>query len=317
MNVRIHSQPDAMIRWLSTLADTSRVRLLRLLERQELGVSDLCAVVQMPQSTVSRHLKVLADEAWLISRRQATTNLYRMVLDELDPGQRDLWVLTRDRTADWATLAQDEVRLAARMAERAGDSRSFFEGVAADWDRVRRESYGDSFGAEALWALLPEDWRVADFGCGTGQLASQLSPHVRQVVGVDHSPAMLAAARVQTSELGNVELLQADLAQVPLDDASCDAAVCVLVLTYLDQAAPVLAEMARVLRPGGRAVVVDLMRHDREDFRRQMGQRSLGFTGEALTQLLSDAGLARARCRPLPPVPDALGPALLLGVGTA
>ena len=316
-STRTDNPPDAMIRWLSTLADTTRVRLLSLLERQELGVSDLCAVVRMPQSTVSRHLKVLADEAWLISRRQATTNLYRMVLDELDPGQRDLWVLTRDRTAGWPTLAQDEVRLAARLAERAGDSRSFFEGVAADWERVRRESYGDRFGTEALLALLPTDWRVADFGCGAGQLATQLSPYVSRVVGIDHSPAMLKAARSHTRQLANVELLQADLSDVPLPAASCDAAVCVLVLTYLDSPTEVLAEMARVLRPGGRAVVVDLMRHDRDAFRREMGQRSMGFTEQGLSRMFADAGLTPTACRPLPPIPDATGPALLLAAGTA
>ena len=314
--LRTESQPDAMIRRLATLADATRVRLLRLLERQELGVSDLCAVVQMPQSTVSRHLKVLADEAWLISRRQATTNLYRMVLDELEPGQRDLWVLTRDRTADWPTLAQDEVRLAARLVERGGDSRSFFDGAAGGWDRIRQESYGDRFGNEALLALLPEDWTVVDFGCGTGQLAAALAPRVRRVVGLDHSPAMLKAARAQTRGLSNVELLQTDLAGVPLADSQADAALCVLVLTYLSQPGPVLEEMARVLRPGGKAVIVDLMLHDRDDFRRSMGQVSMGFTDEALTYLLENHGFAQATAHPLPPVPDATGPALMLAVAT-
>lgn len=315
--IRTESQPDAMIRWLSTLADTTRVRLLRLLERQELGVSDLCAVVRMPQSTVSRHLKVLADESWLISRRQATTNLYRMVLDELDPGQRDLWVLTRDRTAAWPTLAQDEMRLVARLAERDGDSRSFFEGVARDWDRVRSESYGDRFGNEALLALLPSDWRVVDFGCGTGHLAMQLAPDVQTVVGLDHSPAMLEAALQQTQDLSSLQLIETDLAQVPLKTESFDAALCVLVVTYLDDPVPVLREMSRVLRPGGKAIIVDLMLHDRDEFRRSMGQKSMGFTCTSLTGLLeASGGFNQATCRPLPPVPEAEGPALLLAVAT-
>jgi len=307
------TQPDAMLRWLATLADATRVRLLRLLDRQELGVSDLCAVVQMPQSTVSRHLKVLADEAWLISRRQATTNLYRMVLDELDPAQRDLWVLTRDRMAEWPTLAQDEVRLAARLAERAGDSRAFFDDVAAGWDRTRTELYGDTFGCDALLSLLPTDWTVADFGCGTGRLAADLAANVKQVIGIDNSPAMLEAAAAQTAGLGNVELKQGQLTDVPLKDASCDAVLCVLVLTYLDDPAAVLAEMRRVLRPGGQAVVVDLMLHDRDDFRRSLGQRSMGFTPDTLGQLLTEAGFTSPRCRSLTPAPDAKGPTLLLG----
>jgi len=310
---RTELQPDAMLRWLATLADATRVRLLRLLDRQELGVSDLCGVVQLPQSTVSRHLKVLADESWLISRRQATTNLYRMVLDELDPAQRDLWVLTRDRMAEWPTLAQDEVRLAARLAERAGDSSAFFDDAASGWDKTRSELYGDTFGHEALLGLLPNDWTVADFGCGTGQLAADLAPNVRRVVGIDNSSAMLQAAASQTQEFDNVELKQAQLTDVPIDDASCDAVLCVLVLTYLEDPAAVLAEMHRVLRPGGKAVVVDLMLHDRDDFRRSLGQRSMGFTPDSLDQLFNDAGFSHAHARSLKPAPDAKGPTLLLG----
>ncbi|MEM9916423.1 MAG: metalloregulator ArsR/SmtB family transcription factor [Planctomycetota bacterium] len=310
---RTDTQPDTMLRWLATLADATRVRLLRLLDRQELGVSDLCGVVQMPQSTVSRHLKVLADESWLISRRQATTNLYRMVLDELDPAQRDLWVLTRDRMADWATLAQDEVRLAARLAERAGDTAAFFDDAASGWDKTRSELYGDTFGHEALLGLLPGDWTVADFGCGTGTLAADLAPNVQRVVGIDNSPAMLEAAATQIQGFDNVELKQGQLTAAPLEDSSYDAVLCVLVLTYLDDPAAVLAEMARVLKPGGKAVVVDLMLHDRDDFRRSLGQRSMGFTPESLGELFTAVGLTAANCRSLKPAPEAKGPTLLLG----
>ncbi|MEM1109049.1 MAG: metalloregulator ArsR/SmtB family transcription factor [Planctomycetota bacterium] len=307
------TQPDSVLKWLATLADATRVRLLRLLDRQELGVSDLCSVLQLPQSTVSRHLKVLADETWIISRRQGTTNLYRMVLDELDPAQRDLWVLTRDRMAEWPTLAQDEVRLAARLAERAGNSAVFFDDAASGWDKTRSELYGETFGHEALLSLLPADWTVADFGCGTGRLAADLAPNVRRVIGIDNSSAMLAAAARQNESFNNVELKQGQLTEVPLADASCDAVLCVLVLTYLDKPAEVLKEIQRVLRPCGVAVVVDLMLHDRDDFRRSLGQRSMGFTPDTLGSLLTEAGLSKVVCRSLKPAPDAKGPALLMG----
>ncbi|MEO1237860.1 MAG: methyltransferase domain-containing protein, partial [Planctomycetota bacterium] len=269
-------------------------------------------------STVSRHLKLLSDEGWLTSRRQGTTNLYRVVLDELDPAQRDLWVLTRRQVADWPTLAQDEVRLAARLAERAGDTRSFFDGAAAGWDRTRRELYGDRFGFDALLALLPSEWTVADFGCGTGSLAAELAPHVGRVIGIDNSDAMLAAAAEQTAGFDHVELRRGELTDTPLDEASCDAALCVLVLTYLeaDGVAAAVGELYRVLRPGGKAVVVDLLRHDRDDFRRDLGQRSMGFTPDQLSELLTDRGFSDARCRPLSPAPDAKGPALLLAQAT-
>src|SRR5207302_4849766 len=104
-------QPDSLLGWMESLADPTRLRLLRLLERHELGVAELCDVLQLPQSTVSRHLKVLADEGWLRSRAQGTTNLYRMDAAEVETPARRLWALTREHTESWATVEQDRRRL--------------------------------------------------------------------------------------------------------------------------------------------------------------------------------------------------------------
>src|SRR6187455_3235843 len=106
------AQPDALVNWIQALADPTRLRLLRLLERHELGVAELCDVLQLPQSTVSRHLKVLLDGDWLRSRKQATTNLYRMPANELDQPVRKLWNLAREQTEPWPTVQQDALRLA-------------------------------------------------------------------------------------------------------------------------------------------------------------------------------------------------------------
>src|SRR5205809_7677905 len=103
-NVR---HPERLVGWMESLADRTRLRLLRLLERHELGVVELCDVLQLPQSTVSRHLKVLTDDGWTCSRRQSTTHLYRTILDELDPPQRRLWLLAREQTEGWPQIAQD------------------------------------------------------------------------------------------------------------------------------------------------------------------------------------------------------------------
>jgi len=306
---------DGLIRWMSGLADPSRLRLLRLLERHELGVSDLCETVQMPQSTVSRHLKILAGEGWLSNRRQGTTNLYQMLLDELEPAQRDLWLLARDRTEDWATHRQDQVRLMRLLTQRRQDAQDFFAGAAGQWDKTRAESYGEGFEAAALLGLIPPTWTVADLGCGTGSLSARLAGQVASVIAVDNSPPMLDAARQRTAGLDNVELREGDLEALPLDNASVDAAVSVLVLTYLPDPAAALQEAVRVLKPGGLLVLVDLMRHDREAFRRDMGQQSMGFEEGELTALLADAGLIHTTCQPLPPDPQAKGPALLLARG--
>jgi ArsR family transcriptional regulator len=180
---------------MQSLADESRLRLLHLLSRHELGVSELADVLQMPQSTVSRHLKVLSDEGWTRSRRQGTNHLYRLLDSELDPAARKLWLLTRDQTAADTSIRQDEMRLARVLRARESESQSFFAGAAGEWDKLRSEMYGQAFSQSALLSLIPRHYIVADLGCGTGQLAEQLAPHVRQVIAVDNSPAMLKAAR--------------------------------------------------------------------------------------------------------------------------
>src|SRR6266446_4173914 len=213
-------QPEALLGWMESLADPTRLRQLRLLERHELGVAELCDVLQLPQSTVSRHLKVLADQGWVRSRPQGTTNLYRMDLGEADPAARRLWTLTREQTDDWATVAQDQLRLTRRLAERQ-PSQGFFAGAAGRWDRLREELYGKTFTQEAFLGLLPAEWIVADLGCGTGQVTAALAPRVRRVVGVDQSAAMLKAARRRTAALENVELKQGSLEALPLAAGAC------------------------------------------------------------------------------------------------
>lgn len=302
---------------MACLADATRVRLLRLLEHDQLGVSDLCAVVQMPQSTVSRHLKVLADEGWVTHRRQATTHLYRLIADELSPTQRDLWTLTRQHAADWPTLQQDTARLAARLATGTGRRAALFAGLASNWDATRDATYGPNLNAQVVASLLRDSVHtLADFGCGTGSLLLAAAPHLDQAHGLDASPEMLTAAtsRVASYDLPNLTLHETELADTPLDTASLDAATCVLVLSYLepDDQAAILAEMRRVIRPGGTAVVLDLAAHDRDHFRREMGQTNNGFTPDQLAALLIDAGFNATDTHHPPPHPDATGPALLL-----
>lgn len=309
------SPVGALVECLETLADPTRLRLLRLLERHELGVAALCDVLQLPQSTVSRHLKVLSDQGWLAGRSQGTTRLYRMK-GERGPAARRLWLLSRDQTDAWPTARQDQLRLGRRLSRGSPPAEAFFAGAAGQWDRLREEAYGRAFTQTAIFGLLPREWVVADLGCGTGHAAAALAPHVARVVGVDQSAAMLKAARKRTAGLGNVDLRPGRLEALPLDDASCDGALLLLALTYVGEPAAALSEMARILRPGGRAVVVDLLRHDRDDFRRRMGQEGFGFAPEDLKTMLEAAGLEQVACRELAPEPGAKGPALLLATAS-
>jgi ArsR family transcriptional regulator len=313
--VKNASQPDALLAWMDSLADPMRLRLLRILERHELGVADLCDVLQTPQSTVSRHLKLLLDQRWVQSRRQGTNHLYEMILDELAPAARKLWLLAREQMDTWATLAQDELRLQRRLAQRENDSQSFFAGAAMEWDRIRNDLYGCRFDLYAILPLLSGSSVIADLGCGAGELAALMAPHVKGVIGVDNSAEMLKAARKRANGLPNLDLRRGELTALPLKDGEVDAALMILSMTYVPEPQGAINEMARVTEAGGRAVIVDLLRHDREDFRRQLGQKWPGFETADVERMLSAASFKNITVTPLPPDQNAKGPALFVASG--
>jgi ArsR family transcriptional regulator len=314
--VQTARKPEALLGWMGALADATRLRLLRLLEGQELGVAELCEVVQLPQSNVSRHLKVLGDEGWVKSRRQGTVHLYRAAVTEAEAAARKLWMVAREQTETWPAVKQDQLRLTRRLSERRQASEAFFAGAAGQWDKLRDEFYGRAFSQQAMLALLAEDAVVADLGCGTGSIAAQIGPWVGKVIGVDSSGEMLKAAGRRTARLKNVELRRGELSAVPIESASCDAAFLVLVMSYVADARLVLGEMARILKPGGRAVVIDLLPHDREDFRLKMGQLVLGFEVERVKGMMEEVGMRVGRAIELSPEAEAKGPGLFLVSGT-
>jgi len=309
---------------MTALADLTRSRLLLLLEDRELTVSELCAVVQIPQSTASRHLKVLSDEGWVTSRASGTSRWYAMLPARLEPSARTLWAVVREQVAGSPVAAQDRQRLLSVLAQRRTKSQEFFSSSAGQWDRLRAELFGERADLLALMALLDDGWTVGDLGCGTGRLSESLAPFVRRVVAVDASAAMLTAARERLGSLvipstaeeslpraqRGVELRRGELEQLPIADGELDVAVLFLVLHYIVEPARALAEAARALRPGGRLLVVDMMPHDREEYRQQMGHVWLGFSEGQVAGLLHDAGLASARYRPLPADAEAKGPVL-------
>lgn len=295
---------------LSVLADHTRCRLLLVLERHELTVTELCAALQLPQSTVSRHLKVLADEGWVGARPDGTSRFYRMAADAIDPSARRLWRLVREQVAALAAAEQDAQRVEGVLRERRTRSQQFFSTAAGEWDRLRGELFGARWDLLGLLALLDAGWTVGDLGCGTGQLAGSLGPFVGRVIAVDDSPAMLAAARRRLAGAANVEVRSGRLEALPVDDGQLDAALLFLVLHHLGEPGAVLGEVARVLRPGGRLLVVDMMPHDREEYRREMGHVWLGFSAEQMRGWAEAAGLGAPDYRALPADPAARGPTL-------
>lgn len=305
---------DNLMGWMQGLSDPTRLRLLRLLETQELGVVELCDILQLPQSTVSRHLKVLTDLGLTRSRRQGTNHLYRLTVIESDPTARQLWELSRKQTEGWPAVRQDELRLANVLSQRSSARQTFFSTSAGEWDKIRAELYGTSFSTRAMLSLIDPNLIVADLGCGTGMIAADLAPVVKQVIGIDSNDTMLHTARLRTREFDNVTLTQSDLETLPLQDESCDAALMILVLTYADNPQKVLAEMRRILKPNGKAIIVDLLSHDREDFRVQYGQSRRGFDSADFESLLKETGFATVTTSPLPAQSAVKGPALFLSV---
>ena len=280
----MNSRAPAILDHLASLADTTRSRILLLLDRHELTVSELCGIMQLPQSTVSRHLKALADSGWISARSEGTSHLYTMTREELDGAARRLWLLVREHVGPSAAATQDQRRLQATLAERRTKSQEFFSSSVGQWDRVRDELFGDRFHLAAFAALADRAWVVGDLGCGTGTVSAALAPFVGR----------------------------GELESLPIDDGRLDAAMLMLVLHHVPEPDRALAEALRVLKPGGRVVLVDMLPHDRDSYRQQMGHVWLGFSDEHMQRLLSGSGFDDARIVSLAPDAKAKGPGLFV-----
>lgn len=304
----------ALVDHMGTLADPLRCRMLLVLERHELTVSELCVVLQLPQSTVSRHLKMLADTAWVSSRRDGTSRYYSMSIDELDAGGRRLWPILREQVAGTSAADHDERRLKSVLARRRSKSEEFFSSASGQWDRLRAELFGESFHLHALLTLIDSTSVVGDLGCGTGELTALVAPHVAKVIAVDGSSDMLDAARRRLGDLPNVEFRNGTLEGLPIDDRQLDIAMMALVLHHLPDPGRALAECARVLKSRARALIIDMLPHDRAEYQQQMGHVWLGFPERQMRKLLASAGFDSVRVHALPISQDAKGPALFAAV---
>jgi SAM-dependent methyltransferase len=299
---------------LGSLGDPTRVRILLVLDRGEFNVGELCQALRLPQSTVSRHLRTLAEAGWVSARSEGTSRVYRRAPGGELPDD-GLWEAVKGSAEPSPEAREDQERADQVLAERRERSRTFFRTEAGRWDLLRRELFGDGTREAALLGLLDPRWAVGDLGCGTGALAATLAPWVRRVVAVDREPEMLeeAARRVEGTE--NVELRQGDLESLPCRDAELDLVFALLVLHLLPDPQAALAEAARVLRPGGQLVIQDMRSHGRDEYREEMGHLWSGFSRDTMEGWLHGAGFEGVRTVPLPPDPGATGPLLFLARG--
>lgn len=297
---------------MAALADPTRCRMLLPLERHELTVTEICAVLQLPQSTVSRHLKTLADDGWVVSRRDGTSRFYGMVFEDLDASAQRLWPLIREQVSTTNGADQDERRLKSVLSRRRSKSEEFFASASGQWDHLRAELFGDRFHLRALLALLDPALTVGDLGCGTGQVSELLAPHVTKVIAVDGSTDMVQAARLRLKGVSHVEVRRGDIEALPIDDGQLDVAIVALVLHHVPDPGRALAEVARVLKPRGRVLIVDMLPHDRAEYQQQMGHVWLGFSEKTIKKQLDAAGFDSPAVTPLPTEDDVKGPALFV-----
>ena len=297
---------------LVALSDPIRCRLLLALEGQELAVNELKAALQLPQSTISRHLKVLADEGWILSRANGPSNWYRMAGRDLDPGARRLWLVVREQFGGTPAAVRDAERIKGVLSDRHDRSQKFFATSAGQWDKLRAELFGTGIEWLALSGLLGSHWVVGDLGAGTGQLSANLAPMVARVIAVDESDAMLKTLATRVQHLSNVDVRRGSLESLPIESDSLDLAMIVLVLHHLAEPARAIEEAGRVVKPGGRVIIADMMPHERTEYLESMGHQWLGFDRQAVAGWCQSTGFGGLSYRPLPPQPNTKGPLLFV-----
>ena len=285
------SDPAALFH---SLSDASRLRLLRLLRRQELNVQELVRITGLSQPRVSRHLAVLRDQGWLRQRREGTWNWYRAV----DPGEFPFGaeffgqaVATADRVAE---AGDDDRTLDGVLADRQRRSDDFFTGLAERWDRIRAEYDHPEISLGTVAALVDPGLRVLDIGTGTGAMLPVLGHAAGTVVALDNSAAMLARARTlcRTEGLAGVTLCNGTVEALPFVDGAFDACHSAMALHHVSDPAAAVREMARVVRPGGRVMITAFGSHREEWMRDELAHRWLGFARDEIEGMLREAGVA-------------------------
>ena len=271
------------------LADSTRLRALGLLAREELGVGEMARILGLSPSRLGNHLRILREADLVTDRKEGTWTFVRLNRDGGLPG--DLWAAVEIELARHESFVADLARLEEVLEERRARSRAYFEGVAPEWDAIGSDFRTGAARHRVAASLISPTLRVADVGCGTGYLACGLAPLVGSLVLVDHSPAMLETARRNLEgKATQVEFRPGEIDDLPLEDEEVDAVVAGLVLHHAPDPVAFLREARRVLRPGGVLVIEDLLPHKEAWMRETMADLRLGCEPRDLLRHLDDLG---------------------------
>lgn len=274
-----------------SLADPTRVRLLALLENEELTVTELTRITDMAQSRISTHLAKLREAGLVRDRRAGVSAFYTFNDNNTYPAVQQLWLTLRDNLQD-PLLEQDQQRLETLLAARSG---SWVDSVAGEmW---RHYSPGRTFDATARGLLsLLQLGDVVDIASGDGTVAELIAPRARSLTCVDINQKVINTAKQRQTPDSQTDFVLGDMHQLPLDDAQFDCALLLHALTYSEHPGQAFAEAARILRPGGQCVVVTLQTHAHENQVQPYNHVNLGFSMNHLTTLAETAGLTVQSC---------------------
>lgn len=275
--------------YFKALADITRLRLLHILLHLELRVNELVSLMEMGQSRISRHLKILADAGLLECRRDGSWAFY--IAAKKGPGRRFLdsvkYLFDKE-----PLFQQDLIRAEHIVQDRNLETVRFFNEIASKWDLLKRDILGDFDLNEAIIGEVQTCNAVVDLGCGTGELMEKLKTVANRVIGVDSSSKMLEMARDRLNKgKGEYDLRLGELEHLPLQNGEADCAVISMVLHHLSKPESVIAEICRILRDKGRLVIVDYDKHEDEDMRMIYGDRWLGFSRDEIEGMLTPHGL--------------------------
>lgn len=274
------------------LGDATRLRIVMLARHVELTVGELAHVLGQSQPSISRHLRIL-EEAGLITRRREGAWVF---VEPVQDDRKLFEIIDRSVTQqDEAKFAADTSRLAAVQRERAEAAAAFFAERSGEWDALRSLHVSEEDVEIAMVGLVGggQLGRLVDVGTGTGRMLELFAPRASDAIGIDRSPEMLRLARVKLDEAGVVgaSLRQGDMFALPLPDDHADTVILHLVLHFAATPGQVIAEAARILRPGGQLLIADFAPHEREELRRQLKHQRLGFADDAMQRWFCAANL--------------------------
>jgi ArsR family transcriptional regulator len=285
------------LNYFKALGDETRLRLMFLLMHHDLPVNEIVSLMGMGQSRISRHLKILSDCGLLTSRRDGLWIFYSAAKN--GRGAEFMKVLGSVLLSD-ETLEADYEGLKNKLLIGFREKERFFDSRAGEWDDIRHDLFGDQDISAEIVKRLDICKTAVDVGCGNGGLLPYLRQKAERVIGVDKSPRMLEEARNRSSSsVSGIELRLGEVEHLPLRDMEADAAVMSMVLHHLPAPLDGIADLSRVVRGGGRAIIVDLDKHDNEDMRRKYEHRWLGFERQTVSDWLSVSGFALEEFRKL------------------